>query len=265
MEFVDTHCHPYFDELLTDLNGVLQRAHKAGVNKMICVGVSLEDSRQAIKFAAGHNNVWASAGVHPHGAKGFNSQTEDELRELLNPSTSLGAGGSKIVATGEIGLDYYRLNSPKEEQLSALRAQIEIAIQARLPIIFHVRDAWADFWQVFDDYQGLRGVIHSFTGGAKQLEQTLSRGLYVALNGIITFTRDQALLDAAKKMPLDKLVLETDAPFLTPATDKGQVCEPRHVRMVAEFLAELRVENLKEIASITTTNAEDLFGLVNKK
>lgn len=252
MELVDTHCHPHFDELIADPQAVLNRAREAGVTRIICVGVSLADSRQAIAFTSKHDNVWATAGVHPHESKNFDKDSAAELKKLLNMS--------RIVAAGEIGLDYYRLNSPKEEQLTALRSQIEIGLQASLPFTFHVRDAWADFWQVFDEYQGLRGVLHSFTGGPKQLEQALSRGLYIALNGIITFTRDQALLEAAKKVPLNRLVLETDAPFLLPTGSKNKVCEPADVKLVAEFLAELRGENLETIAGATTNNAISLFG-----
>ena len=251
MQLVDTHCHPHFDEISGP--EVLKRASKAGVNKVIAVGVSLEDSRRAIDYAASHQNVWATAGIHPHEAKDFGVAAGMELKKLLNMSS--------IVGAGEIGLDYYRLNSPKEEQLSALRAQIEITQPTGLPFTFHVRDAWKDFWQVFDEYRGLKGVVHSFTGGPKQLEQALSRGLYVALNGIVTFTRDQAMLLAAQKVPLDRLVLETDAPFLLPVGAKEKTCEPMHVRNVAEFLAKLRGESLEEIAAATSKNAEEIFNL----
>src|SRR5579859_5103215 len=156
MVFVATHCHPHFDDFLPDVNSLLARAKTAGVSKMICVGVSLDDSRKAAVFAAEHN-LWAAAGVHPHEAKDFNETSKKKLAELLN--------APKVVAAGEMGLDYYRLHSSKEDQQSALRAQIEISQSAKLPLIFHVRDAWSDFWQIFDNYRGLTGVIHSFTGG----------------------------------------------------------------------------------------------------
>ena len=253
MNLIDTHCHPYFDELAKDEVGLIKRAKDVGVNKMIAVGVDLEGSRKAIEFASKYPNVWASAGVHPHDAAEFRTSDQKALAELLNML--------RVVAIGEIGLDYYRLNSPKQDQISALRKMIETGLQSGLPFIFHARDAWADFWQTLDEYQGIRGVVHSFTGGPKQLEQALSRGLTIALNGIVTFTKDQALLEVARTVPLESLVLETDAPFLTPANDKGQVCEPKHVRQVAEFLAEIRNQNLDEIADKTTKNAIAIFGL----
>jgi TatD DNase family protein len=133
-----------------------------------------------------------------------------------------------------------------------------------LPFIFHIRDAWETFWPIFDSYKGLRGVVHSFSAHEEQLEQILGRGLYVGLNGIMTFTKDAQQLAAAKKVPLDKLLLETDAPFLTPKPYRGQRCEPKHVRNVAEFLAELRGETLEELAAATTKNAVGLFNLKNE-
>jgi len=256
MEFIDSHCHLHFSDFLKDRQAVLRRAEQAGITQMIAVGVGLDDSRRAIDLAALQPQVWASAGVHPHEAKDFDDQAKGQLRKLLNMS--------RIVAAGEIGLDYYRLLSSKAEQQAALQAQIEIGLEAGLPFIFHVRDAWSDFWQTFDAYPRIQGVIHSFSGGPKQLEQALSRGLYIALNGIVTFTKDQALLMAAKAAPLDKLLLETDAPFLLPAGTKDKICEPMHVRTVAEFLAAHRGESLEKIATSTTKNAFKLFGLDKK-
>ena len=255
MEFVDTHCHPQFDDFLPDNEAVVDRARKAGVNRMISVGVSLEDSQKAIAFAAGNDGVWATAGAHPHDGKEFlnDKAAARKLQELLKQP--------KVVAVGEIGLDYYHEHTPKDDQAKILAMQIEAGLKSGLPFVFHVRDAWGDFWTVFDKYPGLKGVIHSFTGGPKQLDEALGRGLYIALNGIVTFTRDQALLAAAKKLPLEKLLLETDAPFLTPAAAKGQVCEPKHVRLTAEFLAGLRGEELEQLAAATTANAIGLFNL----
>jgi TatD DNase family protein len=129
-----------------------------------------------------------------------------------------------------------------------------------VPLIFHVRDAFDDFWPIFDSYEGIRGVIHSFSAGLPELEQIQRRGLYVGLNGIMTFTKHVKQLDAAKAIPLARLLLETDAPFLTPQPFRGSICEPRHVRVTAEFLAELRGESLSELANATTRNAQSLFG-----
>lgn len=255
MELIDSHCHLQFESLANDLPAILERANEMSVTRMICVGTTLQDSQTAIDLAAQHANIWATVGTHPHEAKDFlrDVQARDKLSALI--------GSPKVIAIGEIGLDYYKNYAPREEQQGALRLQIEAGLPTGRPFVFHVRDAWDDFWPIFDAYPGLRGVVHSFTATTEQLEQSLTRGLYVSLNGIMTFTKDEKQLEAAKQVPLERLLLETDAPFLTPAPDRGQTCEPRHVRRVAEFLAELRGEDLRQLAVATTANAVRLFGL----
>lgn len=254
MEFIDTHAHPHFDNFLPNPELMLNEATVEGVNKLIAVGTTITDSRRAIDFASNHNNVWSSAGVHPHDAVNFLQNAGDkELEQLLNMSS--------IVAVGEIGLDYYKNYSPKDQQLTCLRRQIEVGLPTGLPFIFHVRDAWEDFWPLLDSYSGISGVIHSFSSDQKQLDKALERGLFVALNGIMTFTRDEQQLEAAKKVPRGRLLLETDAPFLAPKPFRGKLCEPKHVRITAEFLAVLRNEQLEDLAKYTTENAEKLFKL----
>jgi TatD DNase family protein len=255
MELVDTHCHLQFDKYGSDQGAVYDRAVAAGVTRMLAVGTTLDDSRRAIELAQSKSKLWAAAGTHPHEAEALleNSKAAEEMVELLKQP--------KVVAIGEIGLDYYKNYTPRETQLKALRLQIEAGLPSGLPFTFHVRDAWSDFWQVFDEYEGLRGVVHSFSSGTKQLNAALERGLYIGLNGIMTFTRDQAQLEAAKQVPKERLVLETDAPFLTPAPKRDELCEPRHIKAVAEFLAELRGELLEDLAEYTTQNALKLFNL----
>ena len=176
------------------------------------------------------------------------------------------------MAVGEIGLDFYKNYSPKADQEKIFRHQIETGLDSGLPYIFHVRDAqhqdksgagqaWPKFFKIIDYYKGVCGVVHSFSAGQTELEQALSRGLYVALNGIMTFTTDNGQLAAAKKVPKDRLLLETDAPFLAPKSYRGQTCEPKHILDIAKFIAELRGENINELASYTTRNAINLFGL----
>lgn len=255
MEFVDTHCHLYFEKLKIRLDQVIQSAQTSEVSKMICVGTTLAESQESVKIAGQFPGVWAAVGTHPHEAEEFLNQSgrKSIMAELIN--------SPKVVAIGEIGLDYYKSRTPKGIQQKALREQIEIGLPSGLPFIFHVRDGWSDFWQVFDDYKGLTGVIHSFSSGVKQLNAALDRGLYVGLNGIMTFTKDHAQLDAAKQVALDKMMLETDAPFLTPAPNRNEVCEPRHTIETAKFLANLRGEDIEELARQTTANAGKLFKL----
>jgi TatD DNase family protein len=252
MQFVDTHCHLQFPELADNIDGVISSAAEAGVGRIICVGTTPADSRQAVNYAAEFDNVWAAVGAHPHDGKEFNPGKDlSALKEL--------AAKPKVVAIGEIGLDFYKDYSPKDEQEKLFRMQLEAGLPYGLPFIFHVRDAWKDFWRIMDDYQVPGAVVHSFTAGQKQLDRVLEKGWYVGLNGIMTFTRDEAQLAAAKNVPSGRLLLETDAPFLGPAPERPAVCEPRHVRVTAEFLAALRGESLEELAAKTTDNAERLF------
>jgi TatD DNase family protein len=255
MDLVDTHCHPHFNDFGIDAKTVLGSAMAAGVHRLVVVGTTLEDSRTAVRFAAKNQNAWAACGVHPHAAREF-LQTDDaslQLRAMLR--------GRKVVACGEVGLDFYKNYSTKADQESTLRSQLDEGLSSGLPFIFHIRDAWENFWPIFDSYNGLRGVVHSFSAHQKQLEQILERGLYVGLNGIMTFTKDEQQLAAARQVPLERLLLETDAPFLTPKPYRGQRCEPKHTRTIAEFLAGLRDEPIEQLANVTTKNAIELFGI----
>lgn len=254
MQLIDTHCHLQFKDDYPRPDQILAAASQAGVHKLICVGTDIADSHKAVELAAKHKNIWASVGVHPHEAGKYthDKHAEAQLKKAL--------GHSKIVAVGEVGLDLYKNYSLRDDQEKALRLQIETAGN-KLPFIFHVREAWGEFWQIFDSYKDLRGVVHSFSAHPGQLDQILGRGLYVGLNGIMTFTKDNLQLEAAKMVPKDRLLLETDAPFLTPAPDRGQLCEPKHIIDIAKFLADLREESLEELAAYSTANAEKLFAI----
>jgi TatD DNase family protein len=269
MEFVDTHCHihevvagndglvhsKWLQAGVRDADVLIDEANRAGVTGLVCVGTSLEDSELAVDFVRGRPGAWAAIGLHPHEAKHYAGK-KDLLKRF-----SLLAKEQKVVAVGECGLDYYYTHSPQQDQKELLRFQIELAVQHDLPLIFHIRDAFDDFWPIFDDYKGLRGIIHSFSATTKELDEILARGLYVGLNGIMTFTKNVSQITAAKQIPLDHLVLETDAPFLTPTPYRGTICRPSHVRVTAEFLANLRGESLIVIASTTTHNARRVFNL----
>lgn len=271
MELTDTHCHIHeatsVAKLTTETRAryekagmpspddMIASAKKAHVTRLLCVGTTLEDSQVAIEFAATRPNVWATIGLHPHEAKDYVGN-----QKLLNQFSAL-VKKPKVVAIGECGLDYYYTHSLKDDQIAILRFQIELALEHSLPLIFHVRDAFDDFWPIFDSYKGIRGVVHSFSSNRKDLDNILDRGLYVGLNGISTFTKIDEQVAAIKAVPLAKLLLETDAPFLTPTPYRGTMCEPKHVLVTAEFLAGLRGEALEELAAHTTANAQDIFGL----
>lgn len=253
IEFIDTHCHIHFTDYELDPDEVRQEATEAGVTRLICVGCTLSDSQGAIEFAQERDNVWASIGLHPHEAVSYvhDHKKLQQFRSLANKP--------KVVAIGETGLDYYYQHSTKEDQKKLLRFQLDLAIEHDLPLIFHIRDAFDDFWAIFDEYKGLSGVVHSFTATTREVEQIVARGLYVGLNGIMTFTKNKAQLEAAKAIPLDNLILETDAPFLTPVPFRGKICQPKYVVVTAEFLSELRGESLESLGTATTANAKRLF------
>lgn len=255
MNFVDTHCHIHFDYYTLDPDEVIANAQSEGVSRLICVGCTLEDSRAGIEFVKNRENTWTSIGLHPHEGIHY---TDD--KRALEEFAKL-VGQPKVIAVGETGLDYYYENSPRDKQKKLLEFQLDLATKHKLPLIFHVRDAFEDFWPIIDNFTGIRGVVHSFTAGTEELEQILKRGLYVGLNGIMTFTKNEYQLQAAKAVPLNRLLLETDAPYLTPVPFRGTMCQPKHVAVVAEFLSDLRKESLEELATTTTMNAVKLFNL----
>lgn len=270
MQFVDTHCHiqeatnnPPNDDLvqskwaqsgLTSPAKLIKEAAKAGVSQLICVGCTLRDSQLAVELAAKDQHCYASIGIHPHEAK-------DHLSARIHDEFAALADQPGVVAIGECGLDYYYSHSPKHQQIRILEFQLQLAQNRNLPVIFHVRDAFDDFWPIFDQFRGIRGVIHSFTANRAVLDQILSRNLYVGLNGIVTFAKNEQQLAAVRAVPLNSLLLETDSPFLTPVPFRGTICQPKHVVLTAEFLAKTRGESLQQIADTTTKNAQTLFNL----
>lgn len=275
MNLFDTHCHIH--EIIDDTHGgngshgggdsmherwisaghgdadkVIAQAADAGVTRMICVGCTLADSALAARFVKDRPGCWASIGIHPHEAA--RHTTPEDLQQFAAL-----AGEPKVVAVGECGLDYFYNHSPRKDQIKALRFQMELALKHDLPMIFHVREAFDDFWPIFDAHKGIKGVVHSFTDNRANLDKILQRDLFVGVNGIATFTKNDWQLEVYKSIPLQNLVLETDAPFLTPTPLRGRVNVPANVRMVAEFLAALRGETHEVIAEATTRNALSLF------
>ncbi|MBW4061105.1 TatD family hydrolase [Candidatus Saccharibacteria bacterium] len=251
---IDTHSHIHFDQFRDELPEVLERAYAAGVEKQILVGVNDLDSAEAIAVARAHDNLWSTVGLHPHDAdRGF--EALEELARL--------AEFESVVGIGECGLDYFKSETTPEQQERALRFQIELGLKLDLPMVFHVRDAFGAFWAIFDDYKGenVRGTVHSFTAGVTELEAALARDLHISLNGIMTFTKEARQLEAAKQVSLDRLIIETDSPFLAPVPLRGRPNEPSNLAHTAKFLAELRGEAIEDFDAATTANAERLFGI----
>ncbi len=249
--FTDTHCHIHESGYALDKSQTIARAHQAGVTRLVCVGTSNSTSIEAVRFAEQHDNVWASIGVHPHDTKDGYSEVV-RLAEQSLP---------KVCAIGEIGLDYFYTHSPRAVQIAAFEAQLQLAIDAKLPVIFHVREAFDDFWPIFDNFSGIKGVLHSYTDNSKNLDRGLSEGLFIGVNGISTFTKDVVQQKMFDTIPMHRILLETDAPFLTPAPNRGKVNEPAFVRNVAEYHANRRGVELEHLARVTSANASTLFSV----
>jgi TatD DNase family protein len=244
---IDTHCHIHDSSYPLDRDEVLKRAHDAGVGKIICVGTSEKSTAEAVEFAAQNDGVFATAGVHPHDTKDGWMGVEKYAKN--------------VIAVGEIGLDYFYTHSPKNTQIEALEWQIDMALRYNLPIVFHVREAFDDFWPVFDNFHGIRGVLHSFTDTKENMDRGLANGLFIGMNGISTFTKDSGQREMFASIPLNRLLLETDAPYLTPAPFRGKVNEPAFVRNIAEHHAQIRDVSLDEIVATTAANANALFAV----
>jgi TatD DNase family protein len=268
IELADTHCHiqsigqkggqqqtASLWSKVADLDQslVIQRAEEAGVNRLIVVGCDLEDSQAALKCATKGSNIWASIGLHPHEADKYIDQ-KDKLAIF-----SRLIDDKKVVAVGECGLDYHYNHSTPAAQKEILKFQLDLAKKNNLPVIFHVREAFQDFWKILNDYKGIRGVLHSFTDDKHNLDEALKRGLFIGVNGIATFTKDPSQTEVYKAIPTHKLLFETDSPFLTPSPLRGKINEPKNVRLVAEYMADLRGQTLIDLASQTTLNARQLF------
>lgn len=252
LEYIDSHCHIHDESYGLDLERVFGGANEAGVRSMICIGTDESTSQKAVDFAKQHENCWATVGLHPHDAK----LGEDTFEIITQLATE-----KKVVGIGECGLDYFYEYSPKKDQKLALEYQLQLALSYNLPVSFHVREAFEDFWPIFDNFTGLRGVLHSFTATQIEMEEALKRDLYLGFNGIMTFTKDEEQLLVAKTAPIERILLETDAPYLTPKPYRGKMNEPKNVAIVAEFLAKLRGENLEEFALKTSRNTTHLFGI----
>lgn len=249
--FIDSHCHIHDEKFFPGVREeVYSRAIEAGV-QMIAVGTDQADSRAAVEFAQSHNSVWAVVGVHPHDSK----DGWQEIGKILAKSPK------KVVGIGEIGLDFFYDNSPREVQIKALEAQLQLAVDYDLPVSFHVREAYDEFWPVFDNFTGMRGVLHSFTDTLETMEKALEKGLFIGVNGISTFTKDEAQQEMFSRIPLERMLIETDAPFLTPVPFRGTMNEPVYVKLVAEHHAMARGCDIAEIAQVTTANATALFAV----
>ncbi len=258
MQLFDSHCHLDNAIFGNDAAAALRRATQAGVVGLMAIGIDLESSRQAVKLAATHPQVYAAVGVHPHDARQCNPQTLDALTEL--------AQQTGVRAWGEIGLDFNRMHSPAPVQEKWFVRQIERAGQLDLPLVFHERDSQGRFLEMLRQASPVpcRGVVHCFSGNARERDAYLEMGLYIGITGIITLKqRGTELRRLVGAIPDDRLLVETDAPFLTPTPDrnKHRRNEPAFVKTVLLKLAAVRNQEPAQLAAITTDNARRLFGI----
>lgn len=251
-DLVDSHCHLDFEPLRNDIKGVLERARAAGVAHMLCVGVNLEDFPGILQISRRHPQVFASVGVHPNEQGG----REPEVAELASL-----AGDPRVVAIGETGLDYYRTAAQASWQQERFRRHIRAARDCDKPLIVHMRDAEADTVRILreEGAQAVGGVMHCFTGSWSTAAAAMDLGFYISFSGIVTFQNAAALREVARQVPGERLLIETDSPYLAPVPRRGKPNEPAFVLHVAEQLAVLRGQALEALAEGTSGNFFKLF------
>lgn len=251
--FFDTHTHLNVRQFTDDWEEVLERAFATGVTHMVMVGFDDETIPKAIELAEAHEHIYAAVGWHPVDAIDFNEEKLNWLREL--------AAHPKVVAIGETGLDYHWDRSPKDVQKAAFREQIKLAREVELPIIVHNREATADVIQILEEENAAEvgGIMHCYNDTVEYVPACLEMNFYISLGGPVTFKNAKAPKEVATMVPLDKLLIETDAPFLAPHPNRGKRNEPAYVKLIAEQIADLRGISVEEVARATMENAKRLF------
>ena len=254
--WIDTHCHVYDERTPGGADASIDNAHAQGIDKIIVIGTDAATTTQALAIAARHDNVWATVGLHPHDSK----IGVDTVVPFVDGLDAQGLATQKIVAIGECGLDYFYDHSERNVQREAFAQQISLAKQLDLSLVIHTRNAWPDTFDVLDA-EGMPGrvIFHCFTGDEAEARAAVERGAWLSFSGIVTFAKADDIRRAAKFCPADKLLTETDAPWLAPVPHRGKENEPALVRVVGECLAQVRGENAEEIARTTVRNAHAAF------
>lgn len=249
---IDTHCHLDFPDFDDDLEQVLTNAREAGLHKIVNIGTDLKSSRKSVELAKEHDEIFAVIGFHPHDARHYSDDAEKDLRELAN--------NFEVVAIGEIGLDFYRDNSPREIQREVFVRQISLAKELGLPIVMHIREAYEEAIDILVAEEAFKTnvVLHCFSGTRKDARRALDYGFYLSLGGVLTF-KNSRLPELVKDVPLDRIILETDAPFLTPHPFRGKRNEPARVALVYEKLAEVMQMEFRELEQRVDSNAARFF------
>ena len=255
--YFDTHAHYDDEKFSEDREALLSALPVAGITLTVNPGCDVASSGAAVALAERWPHVYAAVGIHPEDCGGFTNADLAEIRRLC--------GAAKTVAVGEIGLDYYwEENPPRELQQTVFRRQIELALELELPVIVHDRDAHGDCLAIVEDYPALRGVFHCFSGSSEMAERLLKRGWYLGFDGPITYKNAKKAPEVAELCPMDRMLLETDSPYLSPTPHRGQRNDSRNLPLIAAKLAELKHTTVEEIARCTMENGRRLFGISDK-
>ena len=250
---IDSHAHLEMKEFNPDREDVIERARRAGVSYIVTVGTNLVLSRKALSLARQHENIYATVGVHPHDVARADNKTFDDLCEISRDP--------KVVAYGEIGLDFFRNISPREKQIEMFNRQLELAVQLKLPVIIHDRDAHEQTLRMVKASGVRRGVFHCFSGDYSMARQCIDLGFYISIPGVVTYGKAKTIQDVALRAPLSSLLLETDAPYLTPEPHRGKRNEPSFIINTAKKVAQIKGLPWEEVADVTARNTINLFGI----
>jgi len=255
MMLIDSHAHLEMPEFSKDLESVIQRAKASGVEYIFTVGTEKKDWKRALEIADSHPRIYAILGVHPHNAKEIDDQTYPTLRDLCR--------NAKVKAYGEIGLDFFRNLSPRDLQLKRFREQIGLAKELRLPVVIHDREAHQDTLEILKSERAEEcgGIIHCFSGDYEMAKACMDMGFFISIPGSITFKNAEGFRETISRIPLESLLVETDAPFLTPLPFRGKRNEPSYVRYTAQSLAEVKKISFEKVAEVTTENALRIYKL----
>ena len=251
--YFDTHAHYDSSKFAEDRDEVIRAAYESGVSLIVDPGDTLERSKNTVALAEQYNFIYAAVGVHPEEFETWTDDTVDRLREL--------AGNPKVVAIGEIGLDYYWDKSHTELQKQMFRTQIELALELNLPIIVHDREAHGDCFSIVCDYPALRGVFHCYSGSAEMAKELLKRGWYLGFDGPITYKNNVKAMEVLAVTPLDRIVLETDSPYLSPVPNRGKRNDSRNLPYIAAVVAREKGISVEDAAAITFENGKRLYGI----
>ncbi len=255
MELFDSHSHINMDVFAADLDQVLERSFAAGMTGIVAIGTDVADSIRAVEIAEKWPRVYATVGIHPHEVKEATESGYQVLKAL--------ADSDKVVAYGEIGLDFYRNHSPREVQVEEFARQLNIAAELQLPVVIHDRDAHQEVFDIIKAEGGYRhgGIIHCFSGDYKLAAAYVDLGFVISIPGTITFRKNQVQAEVVRRLSLDDLLIETDCPYLTPVPYRGKRNEPLYVRYVAEAIGSLKGESAAVVAEKTRDNARRVFGI----